>query len=150
MRGVVYVSEARVYFDTISLESLAADAASRNLESGITGYLYFEKDRFVQYIEGDDEAVDALMGSIRRDRRHRVIHELATENLEQRRFPSWHMRHLRRKELARVEVENVLTDYLLFLDPSDHVAPPSEVRWENLVWGMVSRLSDVRSKLGSY
>lgn len=151
MRGIVYVSEARVYFDSISLESLAADSASRNFELDITGYLYFEKDRFVQYIEGDEAAVDTLFDAIRRDRRHRIMQQVVSEGLQQRRFPSWHMRELSRKELARVEVENVLNDDLLHLEsPKQTSVEPREQTWENLVWGMVNRVSEVRGKLGLY
>ena len=87
MRGVVYVSEALVYFDKMALESLAAEAAALNFDRGITGYLYFEKDRFVQYIEGDDDTVDELMEVIGRDARHRVLHSVVEDDLGERRYP---------------------------------------------------------------
>ena len=148
MRGVVYVSEALVYFDKMALESLAAEAAALNFDRGITGYLYFEKDRFVQYIEGDDDTVDELMEVIGRDTRHRVLHSVVEDDLGERRFPSWHMRQLRRKELMEVKLEHLLTEYLVYLDTRDKER--SESRCRSLVWGMVNRLSDLRGTLGAH
>lgn len=148
MRGVVYVSEALVYFDKMALESLAAEAAALNFDRGITGYLYFEKDRFVQYIEGDEDTIDELMQVITRDKRHRVLHSIVEDGLEERRFPSWHMRQLRRKELCEVKLEHLLTDYLVFLDSRQKER--SESRCQSLVWGMVNRLSDLRGTLSAY
>ncbi|MDJ0760743.1 MAG: BLUF domain-containing protein [Woeseiaceae bacterium] len=156
MRGVVYVSEALVYFDKMALESLAAEAAALNFDRGITGYLYFEKDRFVQYIEGDDDTIEDLMEVISRDKRHRVLHAVVEHELKERRFPSWHMRQLRRKELLEVKLEHLLTDYLVYLDSKVEAEDDAvdeddlETKYPSLVWGMVNRLSDLRGKLGAY
>ncbi len=148
MRGIVYVSEAQMYFDNMSLESLAADAAARNYELNVTGYLYFEKDRFVQYIEGDEAVIDELMDAIRGDVRHRILHEVAEEGISKRRFPTWHMRYLSRMELEAVKLEEVLTDYLLYMDNMKESAPVDSTNWETIVWGMVNRLSTDRGRLG--
>ncbi|MDJ0918561.1 MAG: BLUF domain-containing protein [Woeseiaceae bacterium] len=150
------MSEALVYFDKMALESLAAEAAALNFDRGITGYLYFEKDRFVQYVEGDDDIIDELMETIRRDKRHRVLHTVVEHDLKERRFPSWHMRQLHRKELLDVKLEHLLTDYLVYLDSKvDTEDDPAddedlESKYPTLIWGMVNRLSDLRGKLGAY
>ncbi|MEM6512340.1 MAG: BLUF domain-containing protein [Pseudomonadota bacterium] len=148
MRGIVYVSEAQMYFDNMSLESLAADAGARNFELGVSGYLYFEKDRFVQYVEGDEDVIDGLMTSIRADVRHRMLHQVVEDNLRTRRFPSWHMRYLSRQELESVKLEHVLTDYLMYMDTMKASAPVDSSNWETIVWGMVNRLSNKRGRLG--
>ena len=152
MRGVVYVSEALVYFDKMALESLAAQAAALNFDRGITGYMYFENNRFVQYIEGDEDTIDELMEVISRDKRHRVLHAVVEDDIEERRFPSWHMRQLRSKELREVKLEHLLTDYLVFLDENSETKPDDnlEPKHPTLVWGMVNRLSDLRGQLGAY
>ncbi len=152
MRGVVYVSEALVYFDKMALESLAAEAAALNFDRGITGYLYFENNRFVQYIEGDDDTIDELMDVISRDKRHHVLHAVVEKDLDERRFPSWHMRQLRSKELREVKLEHLLTDYLVFLDSSAQTKAEGSLdpKHPNVVWGMVNRLSDLRGQLGAY
>lgn len=150
MRGIVYVSEALTYFDNMSLESLAAQAAAYNFEKGISGYLYFEKDRFVQYVEGDEDAVDELIATIKRDERHRIVYLVVEDNLEERRFPSWHMRQLSRQELAEVKLEHLLTDYLVHLEQGAEPKAEASSRRENIVWGMVNRLSTVRGKLSYY
>ena len=148
MRGIVYVSEALIYFDSISLESLAAEAAARNYELGVTGYLYFEKDRFVQYIEGDPEVIESIMEAISKDRRHKVLHHVVEDEIDERRFPTWHMRYLSKKELVQVNLEHVLTDYLMYLDTMQSSAEIAKGNWENVVWGMVNRLSSLRGRLG--
>lgn len=147
MRGIVYVSEAKVYFDRLSLDGLAADCAARNFDAGVTGYLYFEKDRFIQYIEGDKETIDSLFDTISRDPRHTVLHHVTDDGFDERRFPSWHMRSLSSMELMQCKVEDFLSEYLVYLDSLSAGRNGGDERWRNVVWGMVNRLSSMRGQL---
>jgi len=143
VKAIVYVSEATLGFDTLSIESLAADSAARNVVAGITGYLYYEDGRFLQYVEGDDAAVDKLMDRIRLDPRHRLIHEVETTDLGERRFPSWHMRSLHPGEIVQAETENILSNYLVQLD--DMVRTEDGFRrCEGIIWDTVDRLAHSR------
>ena len=144
MKAIVYVSEARLSFDTLSIESLAADAAARNVENGITGYLYYESGRFLQYIEGSDDNVDTLMELIRNDPRHHIIHEVVSADIPARRFPAWHMRSLHHGEIVQVETENILSNYLIQLDDMVR-AENGYRRCEGIIWDTVDRLA--RSRL---
>lgn len=144
MRGIVYVSRAAATFDDSALTELAAQASERNAELGVTGYLYFERDRFVQYIEGNTEQVTDLMSRIEKDSRHEVLHQIRTDDVEKRRFPSWGMKKLVRSNLVEIRLEHLLTDHLLFL----HTLPGKKDDWGQCVWRMVERIAEFQTRLG--
>lgn len=62
---------------------------ARNAGLQVTGALVASGGRFAQILEGPRAAVDALMDSIRRDRRHSGVEVLTYEDIERRRFPGW-------------------------------------------------------------
>lgn len=136
LKGLVYVSEANEDFDELAVRELARRAAERNVELGITGFLYFESGRFVQYIEGTAHSVDQLIARIEEDERHRVLKRVE-QAIDVRRFPEWRMRWVRVTGFARLE--EVLGDHLDFvrkydMDPAD---------WSPQVWGMVERIANL-------
>jgi hypothetical protein len=141
MRGIVYCSQASVPFSDAELRLLADAAAAHNQEVGVTGYLQFENGRFIQYIEGEGATVTALMESIARDRRHRILHVLYDEDVPMRRFPSWHMRWLQRSAFA--SIERLLGDYIL-LTKTLTLPDPG---WEKSLWRVVNTLSSLKSRM---
>lgn len=143
LRGIVYVSQAQVPFSSKALEDLGAQAAVRNAESRVTGYLYFERGRFVQYIEGETNTVTALMSRIATDERHQVLKEVRDDELRGRRFPNWHMRQLQRRDLVQIDPEHVLTDFLLFVTK----VPDMDGTWQRQVWLMVNTIAKFRVRL---
>lgn len=144
MRGIVYVSKAAVPFDDAALTELTARASERNAELEVTGYLYFEKDRFIQYIEGGTEQVTELMSRIEKDSRHEVLHQIRTDDVEKRRFASWGMKKLVRSDLVAIRLEHLLTDHLLFL----HKLTGKKDDWGQSVWRMVERIAEFQTRLG--
>lgn len=140
---MVYVSKALTPFDDAALEELAVRAASRNVELGVTGYLCFEKGRFVQYIEGAAATVDELMRRIAADPRHDVLHQIHRDGDEERRFPSWHMRKLTRGDFVEIHLEHLLTDQILFLKK----LPGNNASWEQAIWSMIERIAGLQSRL---
>ena len=141
MRGIVYTSTALVPFDDEHLTELATRAAQRNEQLGVTGYLSFENNRFIQYIEGPHGPVTDLMASILRDPRHTVLHTLYDDQLQARRFPTWQMRWLRRSSF--VAIEQLLADFISLMG----VLPVSTDTWDQTVWRWINTLSDLRGKL---
>jgi hypothetical protein len=71
--------------------AIAADSMRRNSRCGVTGYLYFDDDTFLQVIEGLTEDVDAIYASIRRDPRHGGVRTLIDEPIATRQFGGWAM-----------------------------------------------------------
>lgn len=111
MIGILYLSRASFDFEAETLRELRASASARNKQLGIAGYLCYEEGKFIQYIEGEPEIVNKLMGRISKDPRHRVLNTLVDDNLHTRRFPQWNMRWLHQSHF--VGVEQLLSDYLL-------------------------------------
>lgn len=145
MKGLVYTSKALAPFTASDLELLAADAASRNTLAGITGYLYFDKGRFMQYIEGDAEAIDALMERIRRDQRHAVQREVADNELKERRFPTWHMYWVKQGALVQIRLEHLLYDFMQM-----KTSPPSNFDFLiPQVWSLVDKITELQTKYRS-
>lgn len=137
MLGIVYVSRAVTAFDHRALNELAALAAKKNATLGVTGYLYYERDRFLQYIEGEEVATRSLMATIRGDKRHDVLSESAHETLPARRFPSWGMRWLAKSELVQIHMEQLLSDHLLLMS----ACYEADDDWRRITWRMVDTLA---------
>lgn len=114
MVGLVYSSQEQVSFDEVSLLELAKSAAQCNAEVGITGYLYYDKGYFTQYIEGEREAIDRLTESLKRDSRHSILASF-DEDIQERRFSNWSMQLLHRNQLIQIKLEHILTDHLNFM-----------------------------------
>jgi hypothetical protein len=94
LSAIAYCSLTEIEFSDEDLLALAEQAANRNQEIGVTGYLYYRDYVFMQYLEGDQTTVEMLMAKITHDARHRVITEIFLGDISQRRFPHWYMRFL--------------------------------------------------------
>ncbi|MEM7207397.1 MAG: BLUF domain-containing protein [Pseudomonadota bacterium] len=142
MKSITYISRALSDFDDDQLSILAADARVCNEKAGVTGYLFYSRKRFLQYIEGDDRVVDDLMSRIEQDSRHTVVHQTSELSLKQRRFPDWGMsaRWIRCDEVARIQLETVIYQHLEFSKRTS----ASQIDWRNTVTRMLDRLAEVR------
>ncbi len=138
MKCLVYASFACIDFSENDLAQLATDAAARNAESGVTGYLYFDNGRFMQYIEGEAWAIDLLIGRIERDTRHTIKRVVMDNDLETRRFPTWHMQWLKQGSLVNIRLEHILHSFLLL--KTAHTSRYSML--EARVWQLVDKIAD--------
>ncbi|WP_108869716.1 BLUF domain-containing protein [Aquimarina aquimarini] len=141
MKGIVYVSKAIEDFTPVTLHQLAEFASNCNEEHEITGYLYFEKKYFLQYIEGEKGAINRLINNIKNDARHEVLNVQISTDIKERKFPTWHMQQLTKSSLIQINMENVLMDYM-----RNCSKPNSNINEEH-VWRMVDKLSGFRKKL---
>jgi len=116
MKAVIYVSQAVNSFNIDELIELSNQAAKHNSTVGITGYLWHEKGQFLQYIEGEEEQMDALISKIASDERHNVLHQLETMEITETKFPNWHMKYFQPNQMAiEINHEKILSNQLLFL-----------------------------------
>ncbi|MEM9103648.1 MAG: BLUF domain-containing protein [Pseudomonadota bacterium] len=137
MKCIIYTSNALQHFVPSTLQALAEDAAKRNETTSITGYLFFQCDKFFQYIEGDETAIDKLMNSIRKDTRHQVIRHFTDNTLKQRRFPYWSMALDYSKEPNYVRIESLLIKHLMMANQSyDDIEA-----WAHCIWQQVNKLA---------
>ncbi|MEL6478760.1 MAG: BLUF domain-containing protein [Pseudomonadota bacterium] len=88
---LIYVSRPEDSIDDDDLRSIAEVSLTRNAVQGITGYLYFDSDAFIQEIEGIQQDVEALYASIRRDTRHSSVRTVLVQETDTRAFGNWTM-----------------------------------------------------------
>jgi hypothetical protein len=91
--SIVYVSDATELFDDDDLSAILASSRSNNLLTQVTGMLLYRDGRFLQVLEGPESFVRGRMAVIAADPRHTEVRVLLEENIDQRRFPHWTMRH---------------------------------------------------------
>lgn len=91
MLSTVYVSRSSYPFTDDDLANLLMTSRSNNARLGITGMLLHREGRFIQVLEGPDEAVRERLAVIARDPRHTAVHTIVDERVEDRLFPAWTM-----------------------------------------------------------
>lgn len=87
-RGPVGPSASRTQIDALVSRAMSANRA-RNLTSA----LIHDQGRYLQVIEGERGAVNALLTRLYRDCRHRDMTLAAFEEISSRRFGLWSMIH---------------------------------------------------------
>ena len=108
LKTLTYTSRARLDLGNEELAEIHETARHLNALDGITGLLLFDGGRFLQIVEGSEEAVDNLVERLRMDPRHTAFEVRDERYVEQRSFPDWSM------DLVRVTAG--------YLDARDEVA----------------------------
>ena len=91
---LIYSSAATEEMARGDLEQMLEESRLRNARRGITGVLVFAEGVFLQVLEGEQDDVEDLMESIRRDPRHQEIKVFHEEETDRRAFPTWRMAYL--------------------------------------------------------
>jgi hypothetical protein len=91
MRSLTYVSAAVRPFRLAELHDLMVAARARNASLDVTGMLLYAGGRFIQTLEGPDDAVDGLFERIAADPRHEQVVRTLREEVDERAFPDWSM-----------------------------------------------------------
>lgn len=92
MISVLYISAGRKLLDDeAALSELLAQCRRNNAALGLTGMLLYSDGNFMQALEGEEEAVDALLAKIAKDRRHTGMRVLWRRPIAQRLFDGWSM-----------------------------------------------------------
>lgn len=89
---LIYMSEPFGY-DSATLLAILANARRNNARRGITGALICRHDIYLQLIEGDAGAIDALFARISDDDRHLDVTLLNRAAVPDRVFSGWAMMH---------------------------------------------------------
>jgi hypothetical protein len=66
-------------------------AQRNNARDDLTGVLVFNREYFLQCLEGEREPVTRAFTRIAADDRHRQVNLLSVEDIEQRSYPDWSM-----------------------------------------------------------
>jgi hypothetical protein len=113
LKMLAYTSRARLDLSAGDLADIHDTARHLNALDGITGLLVFDGTRFLQIVEGSEEAVDSLLERLRSDERHSAVEVRDERFVETRSFPDWSM------ELVRVSA-----GYLVARDEMETALPP--------------------------
>jgi hypothetical protein len=89
--SLTYTSLARLDLQSSDLEDIHRSARELNALDGITGLLVFNGTHFLQIIEGSRDAIEDLVGRLRRDPRHTGLEVRDERRVQKRSFPDWSM-----------------------------------------------------------
>jgi len=88
---LVYASETAEALSPTIVESIVQQARSANARRHITGMLMFDRQRFLQVLEGERDAVSEVFCRIAKDPRHRRVVLLEAQPASERYFAAWTM-----------------------------------------------------------
>ncbi|MBV8685197.1 MAG: BLUF domain-containing protein [Alphaproteobacteria bacterium] len=111
LKTLTYTSRARLDLSSADLADIHQSARHLNALDGITGLLMFDGTRFLQIVEGSEEAVTDLVERLRTDPRHSAIEVRDERFVGARSFADWSMELVRVSAgylSARQEVEEIL------------------------------------------
>jgi FAD-dependent sensor of blue light len=111
LKSLTYTSLARLDLGAGDLVDIHQTARRLNALDGVTGMLIFNGSRFLQIIEGAEEAIDNLLGRLRRDGRHSALEVRDERIVAQRSFADWSM-ELVRVSAAYLEARDQIADAL--------------------------------------
>lgn len=95
LKSLTYTSVARLDLSEDDLNAIHVTSRHLNALDAITGLLLFDGLRFLQIVEGSEEAIDNLLARLRRDPRHSSIEVREERIIEARAFPDWAMEMVR-------------------------------------------------------
>ncbi|NIA70760.1 BLUF domain-containing protein [Pelagibius litoralis] len=88
---LMYLSAAKHEMGAEELETILSTARNANAAKGITGMLLYVERQFLQYLEGEQEAVETLYRNIEKDPRHSGVIRLFAGPCARRVFADWSM-----------------------------------------------------------
>ncbi len=86
----IYVSHSTAPLP-LELKEILAVSRKNNPLLGISGAMCFIDGVYLQFLEGESVAVDALYRKIETDPRHTNVKMLVHEQIDQREYPKWSM-----------------------------------------------------------
>jgi hypothetical protein len=94
LHRLTYSSTPRQGMDEAQLRHILRSARKNNEASGLSGFLAFSSEHFVQVIEGGRAALTNCFTHIARDPRHHSLVLLSFDPIEQRGFSDWSMGYM--------------------------------------------------------
>ncbi|MDK1290592.1 BLUF domain-containing protein [Pseudoalteromonas umbrosa] len=121
MFQLVYISKAKNRLGEPELLKMMANFRARNTANEITGLLLYDgKGTFIQLLEGEVDAVQALYSCICQDPRHERINKLHEQTVEKRMFAQWQMGFKRLDKCDVIEQEG-MSEFLNQEDGFDYL-----------------------------
>ena len=95
MHAIAYVSAASWNLLDEQIERIVSESRRLNALNGVTGVLLYCDGNFMQYLEGDEDAVVETFERIRASEIHYQLDELMNQPILEREFADWAMRFSR-------------------------------------------------------
>lgn len=92
MLQIMYISSA-ANIPPIDVAQILTVSRRNNERDAVTGFLYADGRRFLQVLEGPEDAVESAFTRISGDVRHRAVVTLSRRAIEAREFGDWAMAH---------------------------------------------------------
>ena len=96
-----YVSKATQDMGLSSLVRLFDIAHKWNQGHELTGVLFYENGHFSQILEGKRKDVLFIWEKIQKDYRHKILHLIELDEIDQRLFPNWALRFYGGNQIAK-------------------------------------------------
>lgn len=94
LMNVGYMSKPICPFTEDELAELWEHCSEKNERLGITSALYYDETIFFQVLEGDDEIIEPLLETIRKDPRHQHFKRMFENDIASRSYPYWPMKFI--------------------------------------------------------
>ena len=91
--SMTYASRANPDVSAKDFNEILQQAQENNAANGITGMLTFNKDYFLQTIEGPRAQINRLLHSLISDQRHYDLQLIETRELNHREWAEWSMNY---------------------------------------------------------
>ena len=110
----VYTSRPRMPMTHDVLNEITKQSAKNNKEIGVTGMLLGIENRYLQYLEGDEEQVKTLLQRIKKDGRHYDVTQWVSGFCKDRIFSEWSMGSwmMKNSELEKLEAAKEIHTFL--------------------------------------
>ncbi|MFD1145292.1 BLUF domain-containing protein, partial [Larkinella insperata] len=105
---ITYFSTAVEATTEADILDIVAFSRTKNARLGITGVLLYVNGSIVQVLEGQQQSVEQLYESIRKDPRHTAVKTVIHQPIAQRLFGHWFMGYETLTTQQYQEVENLL------------------------------------------
>jgi hypothetical protein len=91
MQQIIYASTALTGLGLCDVQEILTTAHNKNKEFDLSGMLLYNRNYFLQLIEGNVNQLSNLMHNIKNDTRHHDIFIIGTKEIENRDFEEWSM-----------------------------------------------------------
>ncbi len=110
MHFIVYTSEYIGKEEDINavLDDIVRTSKVNNHENGITGLLFYHNQRFIQVLEGEQDALEGLMSILEKDNRHRNIQRIIDQQIKKRGFVDWNMDSLNLSQGQNIDPDELI------------------------------------------
>jgi hypothetical protein len=91
MLQIVYISTAKINLSRAEVEVMLTRARARNLQNDVTGLIFFNGQRFLQALEGEEAVVRRTYARIAANPNHFAMVLLSERQIDRREFGPWAM-----------------------------------------------------------